>query len=63
MAKPPSPVVTPLVDPNAPAVQKGQAVVTSAKYGAIRHSAVDGATVHTDTEVSAWLSRDNPDTH
>lgn len=59
VAKPPSesPVVTPPVDTDAPAVQKGQAVVTSAKYGAIRHPAADGATVHADTEVSSTWQR------
>ena len=63
-AKPPSPVVTPLVDTDAPAVQKGQTVVTSAKYDAIRHPTADGTTVQADTEVnSTWQRRDNPGTH
>lgn len=63
-AKPPSPVVTPLVDTDAPALQKGKAVVASAKYGAIRRPTVDGATVRADTEVSSTLARrDNPGTH
>ena len=52
-AKAPSPVVTPLVDTDVPAVQKGQAVVVSAKYGAIRRPTVDGATAHAGTEVSS----------
>ena len=51
-AKPPSPVVTPLVDTDAPALQKGRAVVASAKYNAIRRHTADGvSTVHADTEV------------
>ena len=63
-AKPPSPVVTPLVDTNAPAVQKGRAVITSAKYDAIRRPTTDGATAHTDTEVRNTLQRGaNPGTH
>ena len=50
MANPPSPA-TPFVDTDAPAVQKGQAVAASAKYGALRHSTAHEATAH-DTEVS-----------
>ena len=65
-AKPPSPVVTPVVDTDTPAVQKVQAVIASAKYDAIRHPMAGGATVHPDTEVctsSTWQRRDNPGTH
>ena len=61
-AKPPSPAVAPLiqVDTDGPAVQKGKAVVTSAKYGALRHPTADGAIVHVDTEVSnTWQKSDN----
>jgi hypothetical protein len=55
--------MTPLVDTDAPAVQKGQAVATSAKYGAIRHLTADGATVHADAEVSSTWQRRDLDIH
>jgi hypothetical protein len=61
VANPPSPV-TPLVETDAPAVQKGQAVAASAKYDAIRHPTAHEATVR-DTEVSSVVDRDNPSTH
>ena len=56
--KPPSPVVTPLVDTDAPAVQKGWAAIASARYGAIQHTMADGAAVNTDIElVVTWVDR------
>ena len=61
VANPPSPR-TPLVDTDAPAVQTGQAVATSVKYGAIRHPIAHEATAH-DTEVSTWLAEINPGIH
>lgn len=55
MAGPPS-RVTPLVDTDAPqaAVQKGQAVATSAVYASIRDPRAREAAAR-DTEVSMWL--------
>jgi hypothetical protein len=63
VANPPSPVTPSFVDTDPPAVQKGQAVATSVKYGAIRHPALVAheATVH-DTEVGTGRDS-NPGTH